>query len=130
MERNELLMQIANSINAVLKINALQNSLNRDSNDSSAGPGNVHILCEMLNTIAAYSPGRYKSDISNSVELSNYYINSYKNLRNHLQSARSRKLNPGEIMKTLEMVKPILPNRHKSTIGKIQRVYEIINSQF
>lgn len=128
MERNEILMQLANSLNAVVKINSLRSSKDRDSGDISVRPVDMHILYEILKTIAAYSPERYKSNINNSVELSNYYINSCKNLKDHLLSAKTRKLDSGEIIKTLEMFKPILPRQHKSTIEKIQRVYEIIYS--
>ncbi len=128
MEKNELLVQLANSLNAVVKINALRSSQNRDSGDISVRPSDINMIYEILKTIATYSPERYKSTLNNSVELSNYYINSCKKLKEHLITAKSRSLASGEIIKTLEMFKPILSNKHKSTIEKIQRVYEIIYS--
>jgi hypothetical protein len=127
MERNELLQQLANSINAAVKIKTLGSLLDKERSETAyVRPSEIHIICEMLKTIAAYSPERYKSNINNSIELSNHYFNTYKNLKNHLKSANSRKLNSVEIMQTLKLVKPVLPNRHKSVVEKIQNVYEII----
>jgi hypothetical protein len=128
MDRKNVMESIANSITAVAKIRDLRNSTLKNDGDSSVKPSITYVYGEMLKTVAEYSPGRHGDALRKSVELGNLYSNTYKDLRNYLSSTRSGKTDPARIVKTLAIVKPVLPNRHKTIIDKIQKIYEIINS--
>ncbi len=128
MERNEILESIANGINAALKIQNLRNSALREDKNSMVRPSEFHMISEMLQILAEYSPKYYKDTIKNSIEVSNLYSNTYKALKHHLRSSRISKAHPAYLLKTLEIMQPVMPNQQKALIEKIQKIYEIINS--
>lgn len=126
MDRKYILESIANSITATKRIRDLRNSTLRNDRDSSVKPSLTYVYSEILKTIAEYSPSRQKNALMKSVELSNLYRNTYKDLSSHLSLTRAGKIAPDQIIKTLAIVKPVLPNQHKTIIDKIQKIYEII----
>ncbi|MDP4182800.1 MAG: hypothetical protein Q8942_17150 [Bacillota bacterium] len=131
MDRNKTLESMSNALAAANKILDLKNSsLHNDLSSNTRSTRNIQFntLCEMLNTLASYSPPKYKDVISNSVAISSRYRDTYKKLQQHKNSRSNEKIDSREILKTLEILKPVLPNQHKTVVEKIQKIYEIIYS--
>jgi len=127
MDRKKALENISNGLNAARKILELKNASMRVDN-SEVKPSQVETFYQMLDTVASYSPPKYKKVLNQSIEISNNYRNTYRNLRNHMNSRTSNRPSPGEIIKTLEIVKPILPNNQRVMVEKIEQIYKIIYS--
>ncbi|HOV25138.1 MAG TPA: hypothetical protein PK566_02080 [Pseudobacteroides sp.] len=127
MDRKRALENLSNGLNAARKILELKNASMRVDN-SEVKPSQVETFYQMLDTVASYSPPKYKKVLNQSIAISNNYRNTYRNLRNHMNSRTSNRPSPGEIIKTLEIVKPILPNNQRVMVEKIQQIYKIIYS--
>lgn len=127
MDRKRSLENLSNGLNAAKKLLELKNASLRVDLDSEVKPNQIDTFYQMLDTIASYSPPKYKKVLNESIAISNNYRSTYRNLRQQLNN-NNRGPSSGEIIKTLEIVKPILPNNHRAMVEKIQLIYKIIYS--
>jgi hypothetical protein len=128
MDRNrKSLENLSHGLSAAKKILDLKNASLQVDN-SEVKPSQIDTFYQMLDTVASYSPPKYKRVLNRSAEISNNYRSTYKNLKQHINNNDNRIPNAREILKTLEIVKPILPTNHRMMIEKIQQIYKIIYS--
>lgn len=127
MDRKRTLESLSKGLNAAKKLIELKNaSLHVDN--SEVKPSQIETFYQMLDTVASYSPPKYKKVLNQSITISNNYRNTYRNLRHHMNSRTNRRPSPRELINTLEIVKPILPTNQKVMIEKIEQIYKIIYS--
>ncbi|HEY9060088.1 MAG TPA: hypothetical protein VIO64_06250 [Pseudobacteroides sp.] len=126
--KRKSLENLSNGLNAAKKILDLKNaSLHVDLN-SRVKPNQIDTIYQMLDTVASYSPPKYRRVLNRSIAISNNYRSTYRKLKQHANSNRNKTPETGEILKTLEIVKPILPTNQRMMIEKIQQIYKIIYS--
>ncbi|KNY27136.1 hypothetical protein [Pseudobacteroides cellulosolvens] len=127
MDRKRSLENLSNGLNAAKKLLDLKNASLQVDLNSEVKPNQIDTFYQMLDTVASYSPPKYKKVLNESIAISNNYRSTYRNLKQHLNN-NNRGPNSSEIIKTLEIVKPILPNNHKAMVEKLQQIYKIIYS--
>ncbi len=127
MDRKRSLENLSNGLNAAKKLLDLKNASLRVDPNSEVKPNQIDTIYQMLDTIASYSPQEYKKVLNKSIAISNNYRSTYRNLKQQINN-NNRGPSSGEIIKTLEIVKPILPNNHRAMVEKIQQIYKIIYS--
>lgn len=129
MNKYQKLEQITNGINAAYKIQNARNSLNRKSPEERQETSNVDLLLQMLSVIAQYSPETHRNSLSDRLEKSTVYHDTYKNLKQHIKSIQSdRQVNSEGIVRTLEIVKPVVDKDKRSAIEKVLQIHEILKS--
>ncbi|WP_010250565.1 hypothetical protein [Acetivibrio cellulolyticus] len=129
MNRYQKLEQITNGINAAYKIKNARDSLNRKGPEERQETSNVELLMQMLSVIAQYSPEPHRNSLSDRLERTTVYQDTYKNLKQHLKNLQSnRQVDSEGIVKTLEIVKPIVDKDKRSLIEKVLQIHEILKS--
>ncbi len=129
MDRNQKLEQITNGINAAYKIKTATNSLNRKASENRQETNNVELLLQMLTVIAEYSPEPHRNTLSDNLEKSTVYHNTYKNLKQHIKNIQTnRHVDSEGLVRTLELVKPVLDKDRRSLIEKMLQIHEILKS--
>lgn len=129
MDRNQKLEQITNGINAAYKIKTATNSLNRKASENRQETNNVELLLQMLTVIAEYSPEPHSNTLSDNLEKSTVYHNTYKNLKQHIKNIQTnRHVDSEGLVRTLELVKPVLDKDRRSLIEKMLQIHEILKS--
>lgn len=128
MKNGKSLDYIANGFHAANKIRNIQKSNLREERNSLIKPGSAETLRQMLEVIAQYSPDTYKEHLGATLEKVALYSDSYRNLKQHLNTTRQQGLNKDQLVKTLSLMKPVVDARHQVIIDKITKIYEILNS--
>lgn len=126
--KRKSLENLSNGLNAAKKILDLKNASLQVDLNSEVKPSQIDTLYQMIDTVASYSPPKYRRVLNRSVAISNNYRSTYRRLKQQADSNRSRGPGTREILNTLEIVKPILPNNQRMMIEKIQQIYKIIYS--
>ncbi|MCX8132052.1 MAG: hypothetical protein N3I35_18385 [Clostridia bacterium] len=119
---------IANSFYAADRIRNIVKSPLRDTEESSIMESSYSAIIEILKVLSEFSPERHKGMLDTVVEKSRLYNDTYRNLKKHINSSRSKGIDIGGIIKTLAIIKPTLDNRHRATADKILKIYEILTN--
>lgn len=126
--RYKKLNTIANGINAVSKIQEVISSSPGNNPKTTVREDKKTTLIDILHIIAEYSPDRSGNLLSDILNRSEQYCDSYKNVKLHLNSTRNQRVNRQNFINTLSVIKPLLDNRNKVMINKVLRIYEILFS--
>jgi len=135
MDKYSKLDTIANSLIAVNKINSirynLQKAVSHGSSESLSRQGRapsldkITTLNEVLRVLAQHSPEPYRRQFGEIASKSSMYTGVYTNLVKHFERSRNRQFDRYNIIKTLDIVKPLADNRGKILIDKILKLYEV-----
>lgn len=128
MKMNKNLEYIANGIHAANKISGILDSSTRSSSESAFNSGTLPVIYEILQAIVEYSPGSHRGRLQSNIEKSRQYIDTYKELKQHVGNNRNKSVDRHSFMKTLSIIRPVARNDHKMFIEKILKIYEILNS--
>lgn len=118
---------ITNGINAAKKIRSIKNtsSNTRGSEDKDT----ISMINRVLEIIADYSPPEQKNLLASNIQKGALYGNTYRDLKSHIKKVQNtRSTNPEGIVRTLDIIKPIVDKDKRRMIEKILRVYEALNS--
>ncbi|MCX7749257.1 MAG: hypothetical protein N2645_20550 [Clostridia bacterium] len=127
MDKYKTMENIANSFHAARKIRDLQSNLLREA-PPEVKQSSIQLLNEILKTIGEHPPVSHKQNIQSVVDKSTQYTNTYRNLKNHLESLNSKKAGSHELARSLQIITPVLPNQHKIMVEKMLRILEVIYS--
>lgn len=121
------LENIANGFKAAHKIQNLKNSSFR-SEEGMPGQSPPELLKEMLQVLAEFSPDKYRGSLSTSLQQSSLYADTYKNLKQHIRESSSHRAKSDDLIRTMQIMKPVLTGRNQHNIEKILKIYEILKS--
>ena len=128
-DKYKTLNNIANGIHAANRIHEIHNSSLKRGSEVSDRRESVSNLNEVLKVLADYSPDAHSSKIGSVLGKSSSYSNTYRDLKQHLNILQSRKRIDRELlMRTLEVIKPMVGSNKKSTIDKALKIHEILKS--
>ncbi len=132
MDRYAKLEQITGGLNAVNKMRKAvekNNSQKRDDSPEAQRDNSMCLIKDILNVIGEYSSStRQGGSLINAVGKCDSLSCTYKDLKNHLRTMDSRGPSGEGILKTLDLIRPALDSKSKTTIEKMLKIIEIINS--
>lgn len=129
MDKYQKLEQITNGINAAYKIQNARNSFSQRRQNERAEISNIDLLLQMLSVIAEYSPEPQRNSLNDRLEKSTVYHTTYKNLKQHVKGIQeNRQIDSNGIVKTLEIVKPVMDRDKRSLIEKVVQIHQILKS--
>lgn len=135
MDRFAALLNLANSIYAFNKLHDIYNrtvmSDNRgeiSSNRADILPARVEMLSQMLDAVSQYSPESYKSRIGDTSGRIKLYNNTYRSLRQHIDINRGKRPDIDNVIKTLEIIRPMINGNNRKTIEKVLQISQIMKS--
>lgn len=128
MNRNKSLEHIANSFHAAGKIQSLRNSVLKEDSRMSVTQDRISLLQEALQVIAEYAPDPHKSALGDTLHRGSVYNNTYRDLKQHFKVVQEQGMNSDHLIRTLDIMKPVLSNRSRNLIEKVMKIYEILNS--
>jgi hypothetical protein len=127
MDRNNLLEYIANGINAANKIQSIRSSKIREDSKSAISPSNIAMWKDILQILSEYAPESYKKPLEETYNKSNTYLNTYRDITNHLSTSKKRRFDTDHLIKSLNILRPIMKSPHQMKIDKIIKLYELFN---
>mgnify|MGYP000918282395 CR=1 FL=1 len=128
MDRYKKLEAIANGFYAASRIQKILNTDFETSPGTSVRYSSFDKISEIFNIIDKYSPESYRQNVSGIVKKSMRYSRVYKDLKQHLYSARNKKADRDMFINTLKVIRPILNNRQILIVDKFLKIAEILYS--
>lgn len=128
MEKQKVLELITNSFIAAGKLRELSPQNRTRTGESGNMQINPESFLGILQIISDISPERYRTPISTAINRSRTYMETYGNLRNHITSLNKPRLRSGNIIKTLEVIKPVLGSNEASVAEKVIKIYELLKN--
>ncbi|HHW47760.1 MAG TPA: hypothetical protein GXX14_03970 [Clostridiaceae bacterium] len=127
-DRYKKLEAIANGFYAASRIQKALNSDFETSPGTSVRSSTLDKIYEVFNIIDKYSPESYRRNVSDIVKKSFRYSRAYKDIKQHLYSARNKKADKDMFINTLKVLKPILSNKQIMLVDKFIKITEILYS--
>lgn len=129
MDKYQKLEQITNGINAAYRIQNARSSFSQSRQNEREETSNIDLLLQMLSVIAEYSPEPHRNSLSDRLEKSTAYHTTYKNLKQHVKGIQeNRHIDSEGLVKTLEIVKPVVDRDKRSLIEKVLQIHQILKS--
>ncbi len=129
MDKYQKLEQITNGINAAYRIQNAKSSFSQRRQHEREDTSNIELLLQILSVIAEYSPEPHRNLLSDRVKKSTAYHTTYKNLKQHVKDIQeNRHIDSEGLVKTLEIVKPVVDKDKRSLIEKVLQIHQILKS--
>lgn len=127
MDKRTKMDSIANGFYAAGKIReALQSNLRSDST-TAVRVSNTDLLGQVLDILSQYSPETRREPMQRTLQKSSVYMQTYKNLKQHMKTTESRSMSRHNFVHTLTLMSPILSGRRQLMVEKILKLYELFD---
>lgn len=100
----------------------------REDESLAVKPSNLYIANEIFEILKDYAPEPQKEVLTNALFKTREYSNSYRSLKQHLHGTRGRNIAAVDVVKALEMMKPMLKNNQNILIDKMSKIFNILQS--
>ena len=128
MDKYDKLDSITKSLNTVNRMSKTYKEGIKTDKRTSVKPSRLSVLQDMLTIASEYNNSKRSSDFSDAIRKSSTLSNTYKGLKHHLSDTRNGKVGRDRMVKTMELIKPVMSNKTGVSIGKAIRIYEILKS--
>ena len=122
------LEHIANGIYAANKIRNLRQPIFEQNSRTSVHPDNISMIRQILDIVHEYIPETHKKALEDTIDKSNLCNETYKSLKQHFTTIKTRGIDNDNLIQTLHIMKPVLNNNTQNLIEKMMKAYEIFNS--
>lgn len=124
--KSERLQAIADGINAANKIHNIYKSGLLSDSRTVIRDGRLAMINDILQVIAGNSPERSANLLKETLEKTTVFSDTYRNLKRHMTLARNRSMNSGDLVETLNIIKPALSSQQKVLVDKVIKLFDVI----
>jgi hypothetical protein len=125
-DRTKRLHGITNGIITAGKIhNIYKSNLHSDSR-TVIKAGRLSMINDILQALSEHSPDKPAKLLSETIDKTVTFSNTYKGLKRHLSLSQERSMTGNDMLETLSIMKPALNNQQKVLIDKIIKIYDIL----
>lgn len=128
MDKYRTLDQLANSFNAIRRMQEIRGMTVRSDDRSSVRPSNSYILTEMLKVIRDYSPSPRKEALDQAINKTSLYSTAYANLKQHIRTSSRQNFNLDDAARALSILTPVMSSSKRVIADKLLRIYEILKA--